>query len=575
MFSLNKLSNYEAYQYKKHLTLTVCFLNLKRENKFIVKKYIKRILLVLVALILGFIYYYITLPAINIHSKGFWAFLLIGLLAISFVIMLANVDNDNLKNKMKYGDKLVLNNTLPKIAFSVTAIVFAIFIIGYILSSPIINAAKYQKILTVEEGDFIEDIDEISYNEIPVLDKESAIRLGSRKMGSIVEYVSQFEVADNYTQINYQEIPARVTPLEYGSMFKWISNMGDGIPAYIRINMTNQEVELVELDQGMKYTESDHFGRNIYRYLRFRYPTYIFGKINFEIDDEGVPHWICPVKDYTIGLFGGETVGRVVVVNAVTGEHNDYEIGEIPQWIDRVFLADLLIEHYDYHGTLKHGFLNSIFSQKDSLQTTAGYNYLALDDDVWVYTGVTSVGGDDSNVGFVLMNQRTQKTKYYPIPGAEEYSAMGSAEGKVQHLGYNATFPLLLNISGEPTYFLALKDAAGLVKSYAMVNVKQYQIVSIGDSILDCEQNYIELLKSSNITSVDTSVLPEASGIIEKISEVVVEGDTHYYIVLKNDDAIYDVLVSDYINIIKYRENDKITFNYIEGKDLNTVLEIK
>ena len=151
-------------------------------------------------------------------------------------------------------------------------------------------------------------------------------------------------------------------------------------------------------------------------------------------------------------------------------------------------MADLLIDHYDYHGTLKHGYLNSIFSQKDSLQTTAGYNYLALDDDVWVYTGVTSVGGDDSNVGFVLMNQRTQEAKYDPIAGAEEYSAMGSAEGKVQHLGYNATFPLLLNISGEPTYFLALKDAAGLVKSYAMVNVKQYQIVSIGDSILDCEK---------------------------------------------------------------------------------------
>lgn len=539
------------------------------------KKHFKRIIIVLAILLIGFIYYYITLPAINFHSKGFWAFIIIGLLGISFFITLSSADSENIKNKMKYGGKLNLNNSFPKIAFSITAIVVVIFIVGYILSSPIVNAGKYQKILTVEEGNFNEDIDEISYTDIPVLDKESAIRLGSRKMGSIVEYVSQFEVANNYTQVNYQETPVRVTPLVYGSLFKWISNMGDGIPAYIRINMTNQQVELVNLDQGMKYTESDHFGRNIYRYLRFRYPTYIFGNINFEIDDEGIPHWICPVKDYTIGLFGGETIGNVVVVNAVTGEHEDYEVGEIPQWIDRVFSADLLIGHYDYHGTLKHGFLNSIFSQRDSLQTTAGYNYLALDDDVWVYTGSTSVGGDDSNVGFVLMNQRTQETKYYSIPGAEEFSAMDSAEGKVQHLGYNATFPLFLNISGEPTYFLALKDAAGLVKSYAMVNVKQYQVVSIGDSILECEQNYIELLKSNNITSIDASSFPEVTGIIENISEVVVEGDTHYYIVLKNDEAIYDVLVSDYINIVKYKENDKITFNYIEGKDLSTVLDIK
>lgn len=539
------------------------------------KKHLNKFLLVIAILFLGFVYYYIALPAINLHSKGFWAFLIIGLLVISFLITLSNTDRENIKNKLKYGSELKPNNKLPKVAFFVTAIMVVIFSIGYILSSPIVNADKYQRILNVEEGNFNEDIDEISYTEIPVLDKDSAIRLGSRKMGSIVEYVSQFEVADNYTQINYQEKPVRVTPLKYGSFFKWLANKGEGIPAYIRIDMTNQEVELVDLDQGMKYTESDLFGRNIYRYLRFRYPTYIFGNISFEIDDEGTPHWICPVKDYTIGLFGGETIGRVVVVNAVTGEHEDYKVGEIPQWIDRVFSAELLIGHYDYHGTLKHGFLNTIFSQKDSLQTTAGYNYLALDDDVWVYTGVTSVGGDDSNVGFVLMNQRTQETKYYSIPGAEEYSAMDSAEGKVQHLGYKATFPLLLNISGEPTYFLALKDAAGLVKSYAMVNVKQYQIVSIGDSILDCEQNYIELLKSHNITSIDASSFPEATGIIEKISEVVVEGDTHYYIILKNDDTIYDVLVSDHINIVKYKENDKITFNYVEGKDLYTVLEIK
>ena len=522
---------------------------------------------VIIALFIGFIYYYMALPAINIHSKGFWSFLIVFLLIITVIVGLINIDIDDFKIRRKFKFK----NKWPIIALSVTGIAVVIFIVGYILSSPVVNANKYQRLLTVDESDFTEDIDEISYKDIPVLDKESAIRLGSRKMGSIVEYVSQFEVADNYTQINYQGSPVRVTPLVYGGFFKWFNNMKDGIPAYIRINMTNQVVDLVELDEGMKYTESDLFGRNIYRYLRFRYPTYIFSRLNFEIDDEGIPYWICPVKDYAIGLFGGETIGGVVVVNAVTGDHEYYDVDEIPQWIDRVFLAELLIDLYDYHGTLKHGFLNSIFSQRDSLQTTAGYNYLALEDDVWVYTGVTSVGGDESNVGFVLMNQRTSETKYYSIPGAEEYSAMASAEGKVQHLGYTATFPLLLNTSGEPTYFIPLKDAAGLVKSYAMVNIKQYQIVAIGDSILECEQNYIELLKSSNITIMDTSKLPEKSGIIEKISEVVKEGDTHYYIILKNDDGIYDVLVSEHIDIVRFDVGDRVTFRYIEGPNINTV----
>jgi len=534
-------------------------------------KKILQVIGILAALVFGFIYYYLTLPAFNIHSEGFWAFIIIGLLIISFVVMLLNLD----KEAGKIQGKLVFKNKFPSIALGITGISILVFIIGYILSSPIINAGKYQRLLSVEDGDFLRDIEEISYTEIPVLDKESAIRLGSRKMGSIVEYVSQFEVAENYTQINYKEKPVRVTPLKYGSFFKWLNNFGDGIPAYIKIDMTNQQVELVELEQGMKYTESDLFGRNIYRYLRFRYPTYIFSKLNFEIDDEGVPHWICPVKDYKIGLFGGETIGRVVIVNAVTGEHTDYPIEEVPQWVDRVYQAELLIDLYDYHGTLKHGYLNSIFAQRDSLQTTDGYNYIALDDDVWVYTGVTSVGGDESNVGFILMNQRTAETRYYPISGAEEYSAMASAEGKVQHLGYQATFPLFLNINGEPTYFIPLKDAAGLVKSYAMVNIRQYQIVAIGDSILEAEQSYIELLKSNNITSIDTSKLPEATGIIEKISEVVEDGNTHYYIILRNDDSIYDVLVSEHIDIVRYSVGDNITLIYTEGKKIHTVQGIK
>ncbi len=151
----------------------------------------------------------------------------------------------------------------------------------------------------------------------------------------------------------------------------------------------------------MKYTTSDHFNRNIYRHLRFKYPTYIFNDLSFEIDDNGVPYWISPVKKFNIGLFGGTTVGRVVLCNAITGETKDYKIEDAPEWIDRAYSADMLIQLYDYYGTLKHGFLNSVLGQKDCLHTTTGYNYLALDDDVWVYTGVTSITGDQSNVGFV------------------------------------------------------------------------------------------------------------------------------------------------------------------------------
>lgn len=538
------------------------------------------VLVALLVLLVGFIYYYIALPPINIHAQGFWYFI-ISVLAIVTAICLITTAIKNVKlhgRKQSFND-LAINASDFKsrrvlISFGITISAIVIFIIGSILSSPIVNASKYQKLINIETRDFLTDIEEISYNEIPLLDKDSAMLLGSRKMGSMVEYVSQFEVSNAYTQINYQNSPVRVTPLEYGSIFKWISNHSEGIPAYIRIDMATQDVECIKLEKGIKYSKSDHFGRNLYRYLRFRYPTYIFDEPSFEIDESGVPYWVCPVKDYSIGLFGGETISNVVLVNAITGDHTNYTINDVPTWVDHVYSADLLIRYYDYYGTLKHGYWNTLFSQKDCLKTTEGYNYIALDDDVWVYTGVTSVGGDQSNVGFVLMNQRTAETRYYTVSGAEEYSAMSSAEGQVQHLGYKATFPLLLNINNEPTYFIALKDESGLVKKYAMVNIAKYQIVAIGDSALECEKTYTTLLRSSGITNTQESESQAITGQITKIAQAVVEGNSHYYVMLNNSNDIFDVTIGNVIDMMKYDVGSFVTFTYTKGIDCNTVISI-
>ena len=280
------------------------------------------------------------------------------------------------------------------------------------------------------------------------------------------------------------------------------------------------------------------------------------------------------MKKFNIGLFGGETIGRVVLCNAVTGETKDYAIDEAPSWIDRAYSADLLVQLYDYYGSLKHGYFNSILGQKDCLKTTDGYNYLAIDDDVWVYTGVTSVSGDESNVGFVLMNQRTMETKFYPIEGATEKSAMSSAEGQVQHLKYKATFPLLLNISGEPTYFIALKDDAGLVKKYAMVNVQKYQLVAIGDTVSGCEKQYNQLLVTDK-EEEKTSEVQTVSGKISKIAQGVIEGNSHFYIMLEGNNEIFDVSVVDFIDVIKYEVGQNVTIEYTKGKNANTVLSMK
>ena len=280
------------------------------------------------------------------------------------------------------------------------------------------------------------------------------------------------------------------------------------------------------------------------------------------------------MKKFNIGLFGGTTIGRVVLCNAITGETKDYKIEDAPEWIDRAYSADLLVELYDYYGSLKHGYFNSILGQKDCLKTTTGYNYLAIDDDVWVYTGVTSVSGDQSNVGFVLMNQRTMETKFYGIEGATEDSAMSSAEGQVQNLKYKATFPLLLNISGEPTYFIALKDDAGLVKKYAMVNVQKYQIVAIGDTVSSCEAAYTNLMYENGIKEVekDTREIETITAKITKIAQGVIDGNSHYYVMLEGSDEIFDVSVVDFIDIIKYEVGQEVTVEYKEGDTTNTVL---
>ena len=532
------------------------------------KKTKTKILTVLVLILLAGIYYYVKLPAINIHADGFWMFLLVVIAAVAVFYI---------GRRRLFRKEDIKASGIAKGLIGLFLLVVAVYLAGTLLSSPIINAKKYQKLLNVENGDFQTDNQELSFDQMPLRDRDSATLLGNRKMGSMVDMVSQFEVDELYSQINYQDKPVRVSPLRYANVIKWFTNQSEGIPAYIRIDMTTQSTELVMLDEGMKYSTSEYFNRNIHRHLRFRYPTYIFGELSFEIDDNGVPYWVAPVKKFNIGLFGGETVGRVVLCNAITGETEDYAIDEVPEWIDHAYDADLLVQLYDYYGTLKHGFFNSILSQKDCLKTTDGYNYLAIDDDVWVYTGVTSVNEDQSNVGFVLMNQRTMETKFYEVEGATENSAMSSAEGQVQNLHYKATFPLLLNISGEPTYFIALKDDAGLVKKYAMVNVQKYQVVAIGDTVSKCEESYTELMQENGIETDDSSAAKETktiTGAITKVAQGVVDGDSHFYVMVEGSDEIFDVSVVNFIDIIKYDVGQQVTMEYQEGEKTNVVLSL-
>ena len=522
----------------------------------------KKYFSIILTIIVWFVGFYVYLPPINIKAEEFWgflAFMAISALVINAYRLVSSIDFRNLRYSFSGGTRGV------KIVLRAALVFILIYAAGNLISLPIFRASSYSSLISVENGDFEEDIEEADFSSIPILDSASAAILAERKMGTMSDMVSQFEVSSNFSQINYKERPCRVTPLRYGSVIKWLANRKNGIPAYIIIDRSTQNAELVKLDEGIKISPSEYFGRDLMRYIRFRYPTAMFRGTYFEIDDNGTPYWICPVADRTIGLFGGTDIKGAVVLNAVTGEHTYYEVKDIPQWIDRVYDAELLMEQYDYYGTLSNGYLNSLFAQKNCFRTTEGYNYIALNDDVWVYTGVTSVSGDQSNVGFVLMNQRTKETNYYQIAGAEEFSAMSSAEGQVQHLGYTATFPLLLNVGGEPTYFIALKDGAGLVKKYAMVNIQKYQIVAIGDTVNECVEVYDELMENNGISISEGGEKLTVEGKVTSVRDIVVDGNTYIYITVEGREEFFRAKAADLPEILRKTVGSDITLEYSEN----------
>ena len=505
------------------------------------------------------IYWFIKLTPLNFHDKGFFIRLVILsiLIILPLLISLPKKKTESSTDKKNPFDFKNIQDIQLKISsfkdiFKQTSgliwiplILLVLLLVFNLSSAKLFQSKKYSKLLTVEDGDFQGNIAEINFTDIPTVDKQTASRLGSKKMGEIAELVSQFEVDQDYVQINYQGRPVRVTPLRYGDIIKWFNNRSEGLPRLIRVDMIDSSVELQKLPSGMKYSNAEPLFRNIKRHLRFKYPFDIMDDPLMEVDDEGIPYWITPVLKPTVGWFGGLDVKEVILCNALTGEATKYKIGEIPTWIDRVYSANLILNHIDYYGKYQRGFFNSFIGQKGVLQATALYNYLAIDDDVYLYTGITSVSTEDnSNLGFVLVNLRTKQTNFYAIPSADESSAMRSAEGAVQEKGYTATVPILLNISGRPSYCMALKDQAQLVKMYALVDAQNYQTTGVGPSIKEAIQNY-DISQSSRLINEPDSdeeklIASSFQGKITDISSVTIDGNTYYYFMLESDKAETD-----------------------------------
>lgn len=523
---------------------------LRRFDKFLWVVYI-----VVIAL-----YYYMMLPPIHYAAMDFWVFLLI--IVVGFIIVRSSEKLPDLlsgntikKTKNKFVAKYPL---IAKLVLGVGVLI----VLAQLIMTPLLFSKHYANFITVDQKEFQADFAQTDLSKIPLIDRDTAARLGNRKIGALSNLVSQFEAAPDYTLININNEPFRVTPLQYAGFFRWLNNQAEGIPHYLKVDMVSGDVTIEKPSQAIKYSFADILNRNVRRKLRFSYPFKLFANPSFEVDDEGNPYYVASTYRRHF-LFLEPEVEGLVTLNAMTGETQYYAVNDVPKWVDRVYSADLITHQLNLNGRYKNGFWNSVSSKVGVTQTTEGYNYLPINDDIYLYTGITSVNSDESNIGFVLVNMRTKESAFYPVTSADEFSAMESAEGSIQEKGYNATFPLLININGTPMYILSLKDGSGLIKAYALIDVQNYQNVYVDTSVSKLIQKYTTEVGVNVTEATMEETLRDITGQIDQIQATVIDGDTVYYFMV--DGSIYraNITLSEHLPFViqgdevEFKTNDK------------------
>lgn len=518
---------------------------------------------ILAAVIGGF--YYAYFPAINIHLEIFWTTLIVVFLALA-VILGAKSSISQLVGRLSKKPSIKEFSWFAKLCSVLVIVCVGVLIVGSALGATLFRSRAYANLLPVDKREFTEDIEQSDQvTDIALMDTESARIFGNRKIGSLSDVVSQYEIEADYTQISIKGQPMKVSSLKYASFFKWWNNRNSGVPGYVQVNPVNSEAQYVKLTKPMKYVPSAYFNYNLQRHVQLAYPTKIISGYKFEVDDDGNPYYICPTMTARVGLFGGLDVNGVVICDPIDGGCKYYAIGDCPSWVDSVYDGHLLTKKYNWHGMLSGGYINSIIGQKGCKQATDDFGYKIIGDDVWVYTGVTSANGDQSNIGFVMMNQRTSEARYYQVSGAEEHSAMSAAEGEVQEKGYKASFPSLINVAGTPTYIMVLKDAGGLVKLYAMVNVEQYNIVATATSQTKVFEQYKTLLASDGKLETKENDLKEDTVTVQSVEYIDTDDGTMVYIkdtnhqvykqAFKEDESLIRISAGDVLHV-KYQPMD-------------------
>lgn len=541
----------------------------------------------LAALLLAAGYVYLLCPAIHIQNPGLWVLVALMVLAYLIVSRLCSMAGDVIHIVRRDGHRVKLSFAGGGKLFLIPLAIFLLMGLGALIGSEMFNAKAYANVLTVTDSDFATDLSEsVGTDSIALMDTASAQMLGDREIGSLSHVVSQYNVADAYTQIDYQGKPIKVAPLEYAGFFKWTSNRQNGATGYVTVDPVSMSASFKEC-AGMKYIPSAYFGEDATRRMWSKFPTLMLENLHFEIDEEGKPYYVASVIKKSIFLFGGKTVSGCVVMDPVTGACTHYDLADVPRWVDVVFDGYLICDQYNWHGLYQNGWFNSLFAKKGCKQVTtystvdaegneidsADFGYVAKDGDIWIYTGITSVNGDSSNIGFLLANERTGESRFYPIAGADEKSAMHAAEGEVQEKRYKASFPSLINVEGEPTYIMVLKDSGGLVKLYAAVNVEQYNLVATSATLEGCLKGYKALIADEGAQEDPmVNAIPQTLT-IATIHHVVIEGNTYIYLA-DADGNLYRAKAADHEEMLLLKEGDTVLLTVI-GKEIQSCQKVQ
>ena len=507
-----------------------------------------------------------TLSPLYLDGAIFWAVLITIYVGLNALMKIGEFSFDAEKTQPgQVPFSFSARQKFPKLSAVIIAVPWILIVVVMILCSVFFQWKAYRDQLGEPEiKKFDNEVQAIDVAQIPIVDENLALQLAQKKLGERPALGSQVALYSATIQMVDGEL-VWVVPLYHSGFFKWLTNLS-GTPGYIVVSATNtNDVRYVE-GYKIKYHPGSYLLFDITRKVRFG-PGLMTGitDYSFELDDEGQPYWAISTYKNSRGFSLPEADG-IILLNATTGQMDRYGMDEVPEWVDRVQPEDFVLTQIANRGNYVHGIFN--FANKDKYRPSEGHNIVYNNGRCYLFTGLTSVGSDDSAIGFIMVDMVTKEPIMYEMSGATEEAAQRSAEGRVQDLKYRATFPIILNIDSQPTYFMTLKDNIGLIKQYAFVSVTNYSTVGTGESVSAAMRDYENKLRSDGVTTIGKlgGVVEQLEGTILRISGEYSGGNTVYkFLLSEKPDIIAESTAGAELALTQ--PSDKIQVEYSLSSD--------